>query len=300
MTKLIYRAIPEFHKKDPFVPSAMFPKNIKILEDRINSILTSQFPSGCVVEGYLIKKVQEIKSYLSFGKLQRFNRNFDHIIEQETLYCFFLSRVNIIISCNRNRDYEILIQSFSLNWFTPSKEDECENGFCKLRLDTAFTDTYLYLKDFPKATSESGYLKLERTWFDCALFQHLNFIYDVPWVSNLFKNIYPTMTMDWTTTRDIIDFFNFGGDNKVIVQMDLDKYISEFQYVNKGEFINAFVFGIASQFNLKDQTIQCFQNSNNNLMVSQKALTIFWPWQYTIQDMEDSEIGKRLDFIMIR
>ncbi len=214
------------------------------------------------------------------------------------MYAFLLSRINIIMGCSRNRDYELLTQSLSLHWFTPSKEDINETGFCRYRLDKIIEDTFNYLKEFPKIVNEHGYLKIERTWFDFSLFQHLNYIYDVPWLKHTTLNsIYPTMCMDWTSSKKIIEDYRFGGTNKVIVQMDLDKYISEFQFIlNRNHFINAYVFGVASPIDIKDKTTLCFQNSNNNLMISQKALAIFWPWQHTIEQMINSSIGKKLGF----
>jgi hypothetical protein len=301
MNRTIFRAIPLSNIADPFVPSAMYSQNVKILEDRINNSLVYQYPNGCQVGDILINKIHDIKQYLIFGRLPVFNVNFNNINEQDILYSFLLSRVNIIMSCTRNRDYEILVHSLSLSWFTPRKEDECNDGFCRLKIDLVIADSFQYLKEFPNADSGHGYLKLERTWFDSALFQHLNYIYDVPWVNSFFKNIYPTMTMDWTFSLKIIEDFNFGGDDKIIVQMDLDKYITEFQYVNiKNGFLNASVFGVACPVNLKDQSISDFQHSNNNLMISQKALAIFWPWQYSIYEMENSDIGNKLDFHIVK
>jgi hypothetical protein len=48
--------------------------------------------------------------------------------------------------------------------------------------------------------------------------------------------------------------------------------------------------------NFDDETPIRWGSENNKWMIEQKAALIFWPWSYSIKELESNDLGKSLDF----
>lgn len=123
-------------------------------------------------------------------------------------------------------------------------------------------------------------------------FQHLN--YDLR--GDLKYNPFPTMVMDWTEDPIIADSFSYAnGKSGIILSMDYSKYkqllYDEWYPFMMDVDIASDMPGFTPYFDYH------FRFSKNNInMQKQKGVVLFWPWNYTIDELITNEIGQKLGF----
>ena len=308
---LIYRAIPRKYENEPLRPSLLYKENLAFLENNINRLLDND----SLIKGRKFHNISEIKTLLNFSGLSDFNPLYKNLNENDVYYHLLLSILNIALACNRNRDYEYFSDGYpiGLKCFTPNDNYYKNNGFCTLNLSLVIEDIIDFLKEFPGIKMDphgsrynTKYLRISRLWYTFAIFQHINLIYDAQWFNHRNqtpKNLYPIMSIDWTTSKTVIKQWNFGGLDKIVIQIDLNKYISKFKipYLPPTAYKdNSSVFGLSGYKNFLSKNNSDFRgNERNNLMKQQHGLLIFWPWLYTISDLEKNDLGRFLDFKII-
>jgi len=89
-----------------------------------------------------------------------------------------------------------------------------------------------------------------------------------------------TLLLDWTQNKQKAK--EFSGDNGTILSIDLEKYIN--------------LVGDNYQMSYNDEIIK---NMLIDTAEPQESIVTFWPWTYTINELENNEIGKALDFRVI-
>ena len=90
-----------------------------------------------------------------------------------------------------------------------------------------------------------------------------------------------TLLLDWT--QDINIAKEFSEDNGTILSIDLEKYIN-------------FV-GDRYVMSYNDETTKYFSIDTAE---KQKSIVAFWPWTFTINELENNDLGRALDFRVIR
>jgi hypothetical protein len=85
-----------------------------------------------------------------------------------------------------------------------------------------------------------------------------------------------TFLLDWTEDKSIAQKFAHGGS---VFSIDSEKY---------DEFV-----GINYKMSYKDETVK---QSVVYSIEAQKSIVTFWPWTFTIDELENNELGRKLDF----
>jgi hypothetical protein len=86
-----------------------------------------------------------------------------------------------------------------------------------------------------------------------------------------------TLLLDWT--EDEHKAKKFSGDDGTIVSIDLEKYIN--------------LVGDNYKMSYNDEIIESMLIDTAE---PQKSIVTFWPWTFTINELENNELGKALDF----
>lgn len=126
-------------------------------------------------------------------------------------------------------------------------------------------------------------------------FQHLN--YDLR--GDLKYNPFPTMLMDWTEEPTIADGFSYAdGKLGIILSIDYNKYkqllFDEWYPLMMSVDITSNLPGFTPYFDYH------FRYSKKNInMQNQKGIVLFWPWNYTINELITNEIGQKLGFHIV-
>ena len=124
-------------------------------------------------------------------------------------------------------------------------------------------------------------------------FQHIN--YDLR-TEDMNYNPFPTMVMDWTEDVAVANEFSQNG---LVISMDYDKYkqliFNEWHGFLMAADVASFMPGHTPYFDCH------FYFSKKNInMQKQKGIVLFWPWAYTIAELEKNELGRKLDFKVIK
>jgi hypothetical protein len=86
-----------------------------------------------------------------------------------------------------------------------------------------------------------------------------------------------TLLLDWTKDEHIAK--EFAGVDGTILSIDLEKYIN--------------LVGDNYQMSYNDEIIE---NMLIDTAEPQKSIVTFWPWTFTINELENNELGKALNF----
>ena len=126
------------------------------------------------------------------------------------------------------------------------------------------------------------------------LCQHLNFTFR----AGLPYNPLPTLVLDWTEDVNIaLEFSNSSsGDSGMICSIDYDKYknlfYDEVWPMQTHYLVDSPMGGAYYDYH------NFFAKYNVN-MQAQKGIVLFWPWEYTIDELQKNDLGQKLDFIAL-
>lgn len=274
-SKTIYRGIPLKFKNMPLSVSAMRHNELKFLEQKFLDIF------GNELFKYYKNKVR-VSSPIPFFK------NIGNL----SAWAWFLSSINIFIEIQKNPSIIKPLQHSSVitvfeNW---AKIDECELPQAIYSITcTIFEDNknFDYFTKQMMSNSEVSYMV-----YGLEYFQHLN--YDLR--GDLLYNPFPTMVMDWTEDITVADSFSNSDDLAgIILSINYDKYkqllYDEWYPFMMSVDIASSMPGFTPYFDYHS----LFSKKNVN-MQNQKGVILFWPWNYTIDELEKNEIGQKLEF----
>ena len=274
----IYRGISLKYKESPFVVSAMRKNEIAYLEN-----VFSEHYSEEKLDSYKEKMFSLPKSDIDFF----FNVN--HL----SAWGWFLSIINIVVKAKKQKEllnsiqYPSVISAFE-NLVLSDLESLPERIF-EMTVDIFSIndedDDFLH-----RATS---YTNVCYMVFGFEYFQHIN--YDLR-TDGMNYNPFPTMVMDWTENVAIANEFSQNG---VVVSIEYDKYIQllydEWYKFKVAAPIASTTPGFTPYFDYHN----LFAKKNTN-MQRQKGVVLFWPWEYTIGELEKNELGRKIGFQVIK
>lgn len=277
--KIIYRGISSKYKNCPLNSSAMREKEITYLEDKYIKLYGEKS-----FENY-----KYLTNNLDTKKIKLFKD-----IDNYCPWAWFLSIINILIEVKNdanilnNIKYSGVISAFeSLTTLNVDLYPENVYRMAKDVFSPDF-DNEIVGKLISNSTASLTVYALE-------YFQHLN--YDVR--GDLDYNPFPTMVMDWTESIQIASAFaNKNNKEKIIVSIDYEKYkellYDEWYPIYFDEFIASTVQGFTPYFDYH------FLYSKKNINIqTQKGIVLFWPWNYTIDDLENNSLGQKIGFKII-
>jgi len=214
-------------------------------------------------------------------------------------YAYWLSLVNCAITINDNP----LCLAFCRSPFFTKNKDNDGVGIYGLPNDRIAEECFYYAKSFFYSQEVNETLRFQQILPDYAFFQHFNHV-----LSNIDKNIpnkthFPTLVLDWTWDYDIAK--NFAGEEGDVVSISYEAYkewnpFREFVVVDLSvKETEPLPFGFCTYSKdgvPSDDNKTYYYAWNNKLMAEQKGAVIFWPWNFTVDEMTTNCLGKTLDF----
>jgi hypothetical protein len=227
-----------------------------------------------------------------------------NIADKDHLYYFFLSMVNIGIKIKKNpvfKDHPF----GSFDWLV--KYDYNNNVF-------TIPSSDIVQKQI------AGYLAIESIFNGenlkyYSIFQHLNFI---------FPDEFPTLLLDWTSDIDIAEYFSkdVSGKTGTIVAIEYpNKLFDAFCHysgtannlMHQTDFHNAFGYAcdnykcdcktktvdMPDGRRLNFQVINSYSRFNHSLITFQKATCLYWPYRYTLEQL-DTEQKETMGFKILK
>lgn len=278
--KKIYRGISSKYKNYPFNASAMREKDLAFLENLYIQVYGNKS----------FEKYKHLISNLKKSEIELFMN-----VDSSCPWAWFLSIINILIAIKNDVS---LLENIHYNTRTSAFEN-----LAKISLDSypqavfnITCDVFSQNRSDLFSSQSLSYSIASYTVYGLEYFQHLN--YDLR--GNLDYNPFPTLVMDWTDDIQIANSFASGNNNleKIIVAIDYDKYkkllFDEWYSFGVDEFIAATIPGVTPYFDYH------FIYSKKNInMQNQKGIILFWPWNYTITDLQHNSLGKSLGFEII-
>jgi hypothetical protein len=217
---------------------------------------------------------------------------------------YFLSLLNLCIKLKQNPEFRRF----------------CHAEFFKKALNASDTETvrecYIYASSFFTDQSNipnKGAAAMHHSFIkeELSAFQHLNHVFS----KTKQKIPFPTMMLDWTICPNIAT--SFGND---VFSIDKEKLFSMLrsglivklnetenardQRNRASEMYNSGVPAESLPPGIKENIIGIFtyeDENSNQLMIDQKGVTVFWPFQYTPVELEEQNkkregLGCELDF----
>jgi hypothetical protein len=138
-----------------------------------------------------------------------------------------------------------------------------------------------------------------------AIFQHLNFI---------FPDEFPTLLLDWTSDFDIAEYFSRDASGKtgtiVSIEYPNDLFIAfchspgtKNGLMHQTDFYNAFGYACDTyKCDCKTKTVDmpdgrqlnvlvnnAYSSFNHYLITTQKATCLYWPYRYTLEQLDKDQ-----------
>jgi len=213
-------------------------------------------------------------------------------------YTYWLSLMNCAITVIKNNICLMFCSSqFFTNW---SKGNKIISGIQSKDLPST---CFKQAKAFFDSKKNDAQLRVQDILHDYAFFQHFNHV-----LRKLDKNrrtcvLFPTLAFDWTWDFSVAE--KFAGRDGNVVSISFEAY-------KRWNPPRAVKFQSSEQDILVRKMIlpgfETYEDApfwggsehdcswDNNLMTEQKGAVIFWPWEYTIDDLLSNDFGKMLDF----
>ena len=273
--KIIYRGVPLKFKDMPLTVSAMRENEINFLEE---SFLDNY---GCNLYNYYKNKVNVSSDIPFFSD-----------VSNCSAWSWFLSLVHIIVEIQKKPSLLKPLQYVSV--ITVFENLVGVEKYCLPQAIYKITDSIFgENKEIDYFTRQViSNTQVSNMVYGLEYFQHLN--YDLR--GDLKYNPFPTMVMDWTEDPIIADSFSYAnGKSGIILSMDYSKYkqllYDEWYPFMMDVDIASDMPGFTPYFDYH------FRFSKNNInMQKQKGVVLFWPWNYTIDELITNEIGQKLGF----
>ena len=276
--RTIFRGVSLKYKEFPFVVSAMRKNEITYLE----TFFTEHYGEK-LLDYYRAKIFSMPKSDITF-----FSE-----VDYLSAWGWFLSLINIAVKANNQKEllnnirYTSVITAFE-NFVSENMEYFPESLYTMTA--NIFSTNDKYDKFTHQATSNTSVSEMV---YGFEYFQHIN--YDLR-TKDMNYNPFPTMVMDWTEDVAIANEFSQNG---IVVSIDYDKY-KQLIYDEWYEFLMAADIASAMPgFTPYFDYHFAFSKKNIN-MQKQKGIVMFWPWAYTIEELERNELGRKLGFNVIK
>lgn len=275
--KLIFRGVPTKYAAAPLAASALREKEIDYLE---KSFL-EQFGEQCL---FIYKNKVNALSFTSF---------FTNV-NKHCAWAFFLSLVHLAIKIN---DYPDLIKPITYRNFHTAFEN-----YVKTSMDELPELTYEYINNIFSNTGcdddtqmAISFTEVSYMIYGYEYFQHINFSLR----GNLEYNPFPTMVLDWTTDIAVANDFSYLNNKPgIVISIEYDKYkqllYDEWYPLIVHEDIASSVPGFTPYYDYHF----LYARRNRN-MQAQKGVVLFWPWEYTIAELQQNELGKKLGFSLL-
>jgi len=272
----LYRGQP---KNKSLVPSALRSDCIRYMEEELSKfdINTQMYKQLCI---------------------PRIMPNQYCTCDKEAFYAYWLSLVNCAITVNKN---PICLKFCQSNFFIKNK-DKDNIGVYSLSNGRIAKECFNFAKFLFDSSEVIETLRLEYILHDYAFFQHFNHA-----LSKLDKTInykvhFPTLVLDWTW--DYLTARSFAGEDGDILSISYEGYekwnptknYQEAKLINKES--RTIIFGLCTY----RDTVTWNDNKydwyswDNNLMIEQQGAVIFWPWNYSIEELKNNDLGIALDF----
>jgi hypothetical protein len=163
---------------------------------------------------------------------------------------------------------------------------------------------FSYAKDFFNSEKQNETYHLQLLLHDYAFFQHFNYA-----LSKLNKDIsvsFPTLVLDWTWDKSIAEkFADTEVEKGTILSISWEAYERwhpfrdcTVSHLNTRES-RIPTFGFESYKNTSPWKKYDWYSYDNNLMIEQAGAVIFWPWEYSIDQLKENPLGKALDFVEV-
>ncbi|MCL2400767.1 MAG: hypothetical protein FWC91_13605 [Defluviitaleaceae bacterium] len=222
-------------------------------------------------------------------------------VELSASYAFnayWLSLVNCAITISNNP----LCLTFCRSPFFTKNKDKDKVGINGLSNDRIAEECFYYAKSFFNSQEVTETLYLHQIFPDYAFFQHFNHV-----LAKVDKNMpnkthFPTLALDWTW--DYCMAKNFAGEEGEVMSISYEAYkewnpFKDFTTIESNKEAEPLLFGFCTYSKDRepsDDNKSYYYAWNNNLMIEQKGAVIFWPWNYTVEEMETNCLGKTFDF----
>lgn len=273
--KDIYRGIPKKFENSPLTVSAMRKNELSFLEN-------------CYIKLFSKESLEEYRSKILVSTTIPFFANVSNL----AAWSCFLSTINIIIEIQKNPSI-----------FSPLQHESVYTVFENL--------TLIETKDLPKSIyilikniftnfecndysflQEISYTNVSCLVFGFEYFQHLN--YNLR--GNLDYNPFPTMVMDWTEDISVANDFSFyNNEPGIIISINYEKYKLLIANTWYPLLIAADIASLLPGFTPYFDYHFLFSKTNKN-MQQQKGIVLFWPWEYTVDELLTNNLGKILEF----
>lgn len=272
--KNIYRGVSKKYANYPFVSSGLRKAEIQYMEQNFINWYSSE-----LLEKYRLR----CKNQSKLGIFKDVTNN--------GVWALFLVITNLAMIAKNN---PILMQpitssqaKFDFNFIPDMDKDKIPELYFSMVSDVFLENQFHSIEGAMVIMSIHSFV------YPMQLFQHLNYTFR----AGLPYNPFPTLVLDWTEDLEIAkEFSSTNGSKGIICSIDYDKY--------KDLFYNE-VWPMKVHYMLDSfsQTVyydyhNYFAQYNVN-MQNQKGIVLFWPWEYTISELQNNELGRKLGFSII-
>jgi len=276
--KDIYRGVAQKYKDSPFTASAMRYNEIVHLEQYFSHM-------------YSKSTLLDLKTKLNSLPAIPFFQDASPLCP----WSWFLSSIHIILEAKRNPSLLEPLQYLQIygvssvfeSMVTVDSELLPELMFRTTRETFSKTEEYdVLIQDALSYTTVSAMV------YGYEYFQHIN--YDLR--GDLNYNPFPTMVMDWTEDIIIANRFSYSGEEAgLVLSLDYDKYKQLLYDEWYPLIVHAGIASTTPGFTPYFDYHSIFAAKNTNIQ-EQKGVVLFWPWDYTIAELLENELGRKIGF----
>ena len=279
----LYRGQLKKYYSEPFAPSALRDESIKNMECKL-------LQYGIDINKFKLKCIP--------NKILQHYCNRDYQPPMEAFYAYWLSLVNCAIAVNENP----VCFYFCRSYFFTKNFDKDKVGIYGLSTERIADVCFSYAKDLFDSEKSNETYHLQLILHDYAFFQHFNHLLSK--INKNYSTLFPTLVLDWTWDKSIAERFADTDVEKGTVLSISWKAYKKWNPTKNYKVIHLNtcekrvpIFGFESYMNFPPWDKYDWYSYDNNLMIDQSGAVIFWPWEYTINQLKKNPLGKTLDFI---
>ena len=308
----IYRGIGARHRDSFFVPSALRHAELEYMQRYVEEHLSE------TARLLFAKRFRECRNAYTVPQYADVS---DHAVA-----AYFLNIIHLSLSLRSNESIKLMQPEKEItgieNFRTLSELEDSilvENAFQHIDgfFITPQSNFFRKTGEFVNIEPIKNGLQLSQRIDYYSLFQHLNYT-----LKHYPYYFFPTMVLDWTDDLDVAKRFAYSATGKgVICSLDYDCYANFFNTIfehlgfpmgtqivsgktaNGEKFIGLSDQIASTQIQEMEKVVwatshynKLYSAYNNQSMRDQKGYTLFWLWEYTIDELLKNEIGKKLVF----
>jgi hypothetical protein len=280
---LLYRGQKSKHDKDIFGPALLRGNTAERIEGIKAYIRNQTGITDTDLNSYKSELANCSFPELWFTTLHQESTIVDHF------YYFFLSLINAWLRAQENKAITCSIYSGFFQQFINISKRKIERYTLSPPQDARkFIESLLKTDAMFDGDCLNAY----------SFFQHLNFVS---------PGLYPTLLLDWTSDINVASLFSIdeSGEIGTVVSMEYpNKLYDRFNACSGTTFFNAYGYACIYGDNDEDITNAAGPNSpkipppslfNNLLMKVQKATCLYWPYKFTLKEL-NTEYKEALGF----